>query len=327
MKTLALSLISIVFILFTLNVVAQEENEFNDLIQIRYSENVYLNMHLVNYADDYQFKSIDTIYNQFLTVFNSVKDSIPVYSSYSIEFVNGNFLKITAAESASIYSLGKDQLFHSQTLIHKLVIKDWHYQNDVFFADLAYLNDTTIQSLINQSLEELPRRNRWCNSFHYEYINDSLKKSENYRFKINKSYVYDIIYSAQFGIINGRIANVLTSGIGYMWTVKNEDEIFIYSTVSTLSTYNSAVEKLEGASHICLGFRRKTLPWYGNIGNWFGFEFGYPLGSEMQLFENPISYKFGLVMSSGKNTWLHFDTYKIKNNKKSYLFMGIGIGF
>ena len=272
------------FILISITslVSAQENQSYLDTIKISIDNRFKIVIATYDVKALIKSGSVQEDIALFQSNMTQIKNEIPEYRNYKIDYVPGESQAIKEGENKKSFIV-KENSVELSNLNNEVFIQGQNYKMHVLFDNLTHLFEYDLRSEFDAVFNEMPEKIKFANTFNYSVHNNEVTYLKEIDRKNGALDVFETTIGVGAGIIKSRPMNDFTYTIGVILSRKGILHHNIFTSFRTYITFDDR-NYISYNNFVNVGYRINLSK---NIDkpDWIGMELGYNINNS-ELFGN-----------------------------------------
>jgi len=303
---------------FTLH--AMPEKQFLDTIIITCNDRVQVKIAVYDGSELKNDTTIGVIVSELQRSLEKVKDNMP-RGFYKIVYNPGESMVIEKREPENKYWISGDTVTLFLQKSECVVITSEMHLFFTFF-ELKDMLDPSLNPCISASLEKLPGKVRYAQTYHYSYANQTGAK-ETSRVKSNGLDMLTLKAGIGAAFVKNTILTDLGGEVGFNFNKKGVLKNCYFLSANAAYVFSDQSDHFAINVFLNAGYKY-NLSNDRSKSNWIGAELGLPIHKEGSFFSDDL-FRFAVQWELGKSVYVAGQLYINKGFESAY--PGLRIGF
>ncbi len=319
MKTNTL-FISIFLMMSAFRLNAMPEKQFLDTVIITCNDRVQVKIAVYSESELKSDTTIAAIVSELQKSLGKVKDNIPK-GFYRIVYNPGESMVVEKRDPESKFRIsGESVTPFLQRNECEVITPRFHLY--FTFEELNDILDPSLNPCINASIEKLPAKVRYAQTFHYSY-HDQTGAKETSRVKSNGLDMLTLKAGIGTAFVKNTIVTDMGGEIGFNFNKKGVLKNCYFLSANAAYVFSDQSDHFAINVFLNAGYKY-NLSNDRSKSNWIGAELGLPIHKEGSFFNDDL-FRFAVQWELGKSVYVAGQLYINKGFESAY--PGLRIGF
>jgi hypothetical protein len=319
MKTNTL-FISIFLMMSAFRLHAMPEKQFLDTVIISCNGRVQIKIAVYDESELKNDTTLTAIVSELQKNLEKVKDNLP-RGFYKILYSPGESMVIEKREPENKYWISGDTVTLFLQKIECVVITSGMHLFFTFF-ELKDMLDPSLNPCISASLEKLPGKVRYAQTYHYSYA-DQTGAKEISRVKSNGLDMLTLKAGIGTAFVKNTIVTDIGGEMGFNFNKKGVLKNCYFLSANAVYVFSDQSDHFAINAFLNAGYKF-NLSNDRSKSNWIGAELGFPIHKEGSFFSDNL-FRFAVQWELGKSVYVAGQMYINKGFESAY--PGLRIGF